>query len=339
MKILQRISLFFMVFLLIGCSSSDPKPIQPDNITPVSNISDSIVSNPDNNLVRTAAMDIPYPPPDMYWLKHSLRLFWQTTGQFPENMKSFIDNGFPLIWPRESKQNIPFYLNMDKDYIPSEELFGSFQYNWISPDEVQYRYVYIDFKTYRATEDVIWVVKTATIPFADKQMHNSQENLKELESILVLGGKERVDLISDSDARFLYSQCGLFCAFIETMTDIYHIQEGVIPSSFYDLLGSEQLIIKENFYNFAQLLESSNAEFKWGFDNKNKTSYIYLKINDEVLITRCINYTTDNLLDQMECEFDSLDISTPILTEKNIASIEIPEEYLISIKDIPVNES
>ena len=149
MMILQRASLLILVFLIVGCSSSDPKPIQPDKITPLSNISDSIVSQPDKELIRTAAMDIPYPPPDMYWLRHSLRLYWQTAGQFPETMKGFIESGFPLIWPRESSKKIPFYLSEDEDYIPSEELFGSFQYNWISPDKVQYKYVYIDFKAFR----------------------------------------------------------------------------------------------------------------------------------------------------------------------------------------------
>ncbi len=337
MRILKTILLLFLVSLLVGCSSSVPKPIQPDKITPLSDISDLNVSQPDNELIRTAAMDIPYPPPDMYWLRHSLRLYWQTAGQFPETMKGFIESGFPLIWPRESSKKIPFFLNVDEDYIPSEELFGSFQYNRISPDKVQYKYIYIDFKAYRETGEVIWVEKTATIPFADKQMHNSPEKCKELESTLVLGGEKRVDLISDSDTRLLYALCGLFSAFLETMTDIYHIQEGVIPSTFYDLLGSEQLIIKENFYGFAKMLESSNAEFKWGFDKNKNTSYTYLKINDEVLITRCINYTTDNLREQMVCDFYSLDISTPIITEKNITSIEIPEEYLISIEDIPVN--
>ncbi len=337
MKVIITSSLILLMLLFLGCSSSESKPIKTDNITPLSNISDSNANQPDNKLVRTAAMDMPYPPPDMYWLRHSLRLYWQTSGQFPETMKGFIESGFPLIWPRESTKGIPFFLNVDEDYTPSEELFGSFQYNWISPDKVQYKYVYIDFKAFRETGEVIWEIKTATIPFADMQSLDPRRKVKELEGTLVLGGEKRVDLISDSDTRLLYSLCGLFSAFLETMTDIYHIQEGVIPSTFYDLLGSEQLIIKENFYNFAKLLESSNAEFKWGFDKNKNTSYTYLKINGEVLITRCINYTTDNLRDQMDCDFDSLDISTPIITEKNITSIEIPAEHLISIEDIPVN--
>lgn len=339
MIILQRTLLLFLMFFLVGCSASGPKPIQSDKVTPLSNISGSNSNQPEKELVRTAAMDIPYPPPDMYWLRHSLRLYWKTEGQFPETMKEFIESGFPLIWPRESSKKIPFFLNMDDDYIPSEELFGSFQYNWISPDKVQYKYVYIDFKAFRETGDVIWEVKTATIPFADMQSLDPRRKVKELESTLVLGGEKRVDLISDSDTRLLYGLCGLFSSFLESKTDIYHIQEGVIPSTFYDLLGSEQLIIKENFYNYAKLLESSNAEFKWGFDKNKNTSYTYLKINGEVLITRCINYTTDNLRDQMDCDFDSLDISSPIITEKNITSVanDIPEKYLILLEEIPVD--
>lgn len=337
MKILKTTSLILLIMMLIGCSASAPRPIQPDKITPLSEISDLDASQQDNELNRTAGMDIPYPPPDMYWIRNSLRLYWQTTGQFPETMNGFIESGFPLIWPRESSKKIPFFLSVDEDYIPGEELFGSFQYNRISSDKVQYKYVYMDFKTYRGTGEITWKVKTTDIPFADKQSLNPGGVVKELEGILVLGGEKRVDLISDSDTRLLYALCGQFASFLETMTDIHYNLEGTTPSNFNALLGPEQLIIKENFDAFAKLLESSNAEFKWGFDNDKNTSYTYLKINNDILITRCLDYNAENILEQGDCDFKTLDISSPIITERNITSMEIPEEYLIALKDIPVN--
>jgi hypothetical protein len=88
-----------------------------------------------------------------------------------------------------------------------------------------------------------------------------------------------------------------------------------------------------------ELMKSPDVEFKWGNDYAKTSSYIYLKVKGKTYMAQCY-YPGDGISfqsfkDMKSCSFSALDTSSPILTSENIDQIVIPDEYLISIKDIP----
>ena len=163
----------------------------------------------------------------------------------------------------------------------------------------------------------------------------------------VMGATKTPEEIEDHDKRLLCAMVGNLETLINALTNRHYVYDEVLPESFYDVLDNRDFIIKENFETFAKMLKDSGASFKWGFDGN--TRYFELIIDGEKYIKHCVVYgsldeyrstgglTSECAFDQTM--FDSLDKSSPIITSDNLIDVKIPEEYLISINDIPLGDN
>ena len=132
----------------------------------------------------------------------------------------------------------------------------------------------------------------------------------------------------------------------------YYSENNSLPESFIDnlayqqLLGTTPFIIKENFNKFAQELDGADVEFKIGYDYSNTASYALLKINGETLISHCYKYDYNSNVDKpieddspgshTGCRMDEIDMSSPMISNSNLSTLNIPDQFLIAIEDIPI---
>jgi len=346
--------MLFLLFLLSGCSSSSIKPVKPDteqsgSVTDVpviqtnrdmmdSGIEDKFFQKyksmdfqiEDVSLINTRLSQ------SINELQYEFDLYRELYGEFPPSISTFVTSGFLFYWPRNTIDGTPVRVVTSRNLVKEQTDFGSFKYDYIDNSHFDLKWICLDGKAYKETGSKIWLEKTMDYRFSEKE--------NTVRKIHVMMGTKAVSDVKGFNNKLIYVMCGNFTKAIARQLGTYYAYIGEFPDSYADLLFNDRFIIKENFQAFAQMLESSGADFKWGFDNEKNTLYIVLDIDGERLIAACVKYG-DRLdpdgkcgMDYFDCNLDELDMSSPIITGKNLVQINIPDEYLISINDIPLSE-
>ncbi len=342
MRKIILLSLSIVLLVVIGCSTGAPKAIKSD-----SDKETTMIDSP-QELVRHAdsydllyKLEFPITDNDVrlrsiqaipiIQLKSPLIYYWRAEGQFPESMKEWVNSGYPLVWPRNLSDGTPIKVSNAENLEPDETLLGTILYRRIDDQKVEINRVGYDAEGSEAAGEQKWKIRTSIFP---------EDYPEGLSGIYTNGGKISIDSFEDYNKRRLYALCAEFGFFLQCHTSKYFVTFNDLPDSFDDLIFSREFIIKENFDAFADLLKNSNADFRYGFDYDNRTNYIYLAIDGEVLFSACNTYGSSQTAQYSYfCEeIEGLDMSNPILTSANISQFEIPDGYLISVKDIPVGD-
>jgi len=348
-----------LVFLIsiAGCSSSikpikasvptnEPAPIAPSSQTSTEKTEiTSRSSQVDENLIDTSWDQERV----IQLLNHDLRRYREANGSLPDSLNTLVNSGFLLWWPRNLFTGSPAKVIKERELEPNMEDLGLFKYNIISNPAYDfslnnvYNYNYhlelitINSSEYYETGNPVWKKVTKNYPG-----YKLEDNVTRV--IGVPHGKKPTYEISDYNKRLLYALCGNFAFYIQYRVALYHRDNSMLPSSFSDLLNDKQYIIKENFIKFADLLKNSGATFKWGIDYSTGASYVTLEIDGETYMSGCRMFGdkahahVPDYGEYFGCDVNNIDMSSPIITNENIANLIIPEQYLISISQIPLNE-
>lgn len=277
-------------------------------------------------------------------LQSSIVDYKRVTGYLPESLSAYIESGFPLFWQRNLMNGLPMEILTSRDVKNDPSDFGVVKWEKRDGDYALLISSNIDTMKYKDTGEVSWKIDKDPVRIVGTKRVTT-----------VVGGTAPINEVSDPEARMLYAMCDQLHSFIFSNTDNYYSRNKRIPGSFVELLtfqqelGGTPLIIKENFDKFAQKLNDANADFQIGFDYSNNLSYAFLKIDGEILISHCYKY--DNNVDNpnynsmseddspgihVGCLMDEIDMSSPMISTSNVSSLDIPNEFLISVKDIPV---
>ncbi|MFH1515645.1 MAG: hypothetical protein ABIG42_09325, partial [bacterium] len=151
--------------------------------------------------------------------------------------------------------------------------------------------------------------------------------------------------IDDENKRLLQALCDNFNRILFSNSTLYYSYVEQLPTTLEDILFNDHFIIKESFEKLKQTLQSANVDYKWGFDRVKSEIYFQFDIDGERFIESIAGYGEKEgsmngggyYPKRPPFNLDELDMSSPIISSENIGSIEIPEKYLISIKDIPLN--
>lgn len=346
--------ILFILFVFSGCSSSI-KPIKPNSKQPGSITDVPIIVQTNRDLMdsdiesrfisKYKSMDFPIDDIPLIntrlsqsvdELQYELDLYRELHGQFPESIAKLVNSGFLFYWPRNTIDGSPIQVITSRNLAKDQSDFGSIKYDYVDNSLFDLKWICVDGKAYKESGSKVWLEKSMNYRFAEN------ENI--VRNIHVMMGTKAVSDVEGFNNKLIYVMCGNFTKAISRQLGTYYSYIGEFPDSYDELLFNDRFVIRENFMAFAQLLESSNADFKWGFDSAKNTLYIVLDINGERLIAACVKYG-DRLdpdgkcgMDYFDCNLDELDMSSPIITSNNMGQIKIPDEYLISIDDIPLNE-
>jgi hypothetical protein len=180
-------------------------------------------------------------------------------------------------------------------------------------------------------------------------------------TIDIIGGTIPINEVSSKEKRLIYGMCAQVADHVILSSGKVILPERtigfVLPSTLRDLYNESNLIILENFANFSELLKNSGADFKVGFDYSKSAQYSWLKIGDETLIVLCrilnpnSEYSAESQYDGIQYNengenidpdfagFSSMaDMSSPMITANNLDQIELPNEIVVSIEDIPLGD-
>jgi hypothetical protein len=237
-----------------------------------------------------------------------------------------------------------------RDLAKERSDFGSFKYEKIDNSKFCLRYLNLDTEKFLDTGVESWLESAPLHEYNPEVVHQRYDKQDEGSRISrwkmhIMGATKTPEEITDYNERLLCGMVGNLEEIINASINRHYSVNEVLPESFY-VLDNRDFIIKENFETFARMLKDSGASFKWGFDGNIR--YFELIIDEDTYIRQCISYgsleeyrstggiTSECILDRNI--FDTLDKSSPIITSDNLKDIVIPEEYLISIKDIPLGE-
>jgi len=352
------ILLVALVFIfLAGCSSS-PRAVKP-NAELKGSVTEAPLIQREGQAFDFKKMEFPLSTDlatvcswlDIVSFFHEINLYKDVNGSFPDSFSTLVKNGFLLYWPRNPMTGKPVEVITGRDLIKDRSDFGSFKYEVINDSEFSLRCVYLDWNNYLDTGKESWFEAAPVYEYNPAIIHRRIDKQDEGTKIKrwkmhLMGATKTPEEIEDYDKRLLCAMAGNLETIINASTNRHYVYDEVLPESFYDVLDNRSFIIKENFEAFAQMLKDSGASFKWGFDGN--TRYFELIIDDERYIKHYVVYgsldkyrstgglTSECAFDQTM--FDTLDKSSPIITSDNLIDIKIPEEYLISIEDIPLGD-
>ena len=278
-------------------------------------------------------------------LKEEIMLYRDVHGEFPDSISTLITSGFLLRWPRNPLTGKPVEVVTGRDLLADRGDFGKFKYEIINDSEFSLSCISLD-RDYKTTVSEQWRVETSKYGYRTPDEMDKARGINSVHKKMhVIGTQKTPEEILDFNNRLLCGMVGNLDFIINSSINRHYAVNEVLPESFYDVLDSQDFIIKENFKAFAQMLKDSGAFFKWGFDGN--TRYFELIIDGETYIKQCVTYSDldeNSMTNGMTFEcltsktmFDTLDKSAPIVTSQNIVDVVIPEEYLISIKDIPLS--
>ncbi|MFH1514982.1 MAG: hypothetical protein ABIG42_05925 [bacterium] len=351
---------FIVIFLLFPLSSysSSPKTIKPDTKSK-SSVTDVPLIQRESKTFDFKKMEFPLSDnleTVCSWLSvvpffHDIKLYRDVNGSFPDSFSTLVKSGFLLKWPRNPITGKPVEVVTGRDLIKDRSDFGSFKYEIINDSEFRLRYINLDRDYYLSTGEESWKEYAPTYEYHPEIVHRRYDKQDEGTKMKrwamnVMGIQKKLEEFEDDDKKLLCAMVGNLESIVNSSTNRHYTSNEVLPESFFDVLDNRDFIIKENFVVFARMLKDSGASFKWGFDGNIR--YFELIINGETYIKQCVTYdsvdefrSTGGLT--FECltdksMFDSLDKSSPIITSENLIDVVIPEEYLISIEDIPLGD-
>ncbi len=380
-------------FLVFGCSSSI-KPIKPGETAGDKTV---VGASPLQTERATAGTRLTFPVGnDLYdssyfqlnayriYLAKDIRLYRRVTGAFPESMSSFVRSGFPLHWPRNVMTGAPAGVLVGRDFNLDKSDRGLIKWEKFSDDHAKMTFVDLDYKAFRDEGTEKWVENYIEFRWRNWESYRGEthedyrrafraglrpdEDVKE-KVIDIIGGTIPVNDVLSKENRMIYGMCGQLHLHVCGAASDYYFSEKnfTLPPAFVDLYSGytdkpgfqceHSLIILENFADFANLLKTSGADFKIGFDYIKNAQYSWLKIGDETLIAFCRMSNPDNAygigsqylgieygrngenIDPDYAGYRSMaDMSSPMITANNLDQIDIPNEITISIEDIPLGE-
>lgn len=267
-------------------------------------------------------------------LHRPIELFKEVHGYYPDSMSSFVQSGLPLTWPRNLIDGTPIKCITGRNLTPDASDWAAFKYQLIGSDSFMTQIVSLDKNFYEQTGNESWLVRDVENSLKLKENQRRR-------SVVTMGTRSVAEVPDDNNKR-IFAMCGILLSFLNGRTHAHYYATGELPNSFDDLLDNRLLIIRENFFNFAQALKNSDAIFKWGVDHNKNCVYSILDIDGERYISYCVRFGTVEESPQTsglkaDCSVYDLDMSSPIVSNENITNLVIPNEYLISIKDIPLN--
>ncbi len=358
----QATSIFLVAFSLLihlsGCSSS-PRAVKPDTESKGS-VTEAPLIQREGQTFDFKKMEYPlsnYLDTVCSWLSivsfvHEINLYKDVNGHLPDSFSTLVKSGFLLYWPRNPMTGKPVEVVTGRDLVKDRSDFGSFKYEVINDSKFCLRIVNLDRDSYLRTGEEAWSEYAPIYEYNPATIHHRIDKQDEGTKIRrwkmhLMGATKTPEEIEDYDKRLICAMAGNLVTIISVLTNRHYVYDEILPESFFDVLDNRDFIIKENFEAFAQMLKDSGASFKWGFDGN--TRYFELIIDGETYIKHCVVYgsldkyrSTGGLTSECAFDksmFDTLDKSSPIITSDNITDIKIPEEYLISIKDIPLGDS
>lgn len=326
---MKKIILIILLVLLTGCSSENVQAIKADS---TGNQHPPVDINSSQD--RTVASDLVFPISDdpvalsnaeslgFSYLDDALTSYYKAKGYHEDNLGTLINNGFLIFWPRNVSTGEPVSITGEQLLEPNSELFGTVSYRKLNNDTAKTTRV-----SYRPSESGDWHFISEVYP-----------GKGEMERANITGCSVDLPSIENSDTRLLLAMFGQLTDFLFSGTGSFETRYKTLPTSFQDLLGPEMSIIRENFQSFMNLVQESDVVFKWGIDRNMMSNYIYLEIDGVIYIKHCIDFSEGNSMSAMKtmfsCEYDSLDTSSPILTENNLARTLITDEFFVSQNNI-----
>jgi hypothetical protein len=263
-------------------------------------------------------------------LTKAITSYRRTEGSNPKTLEDLANSGLLLFWPRNVQTGKPASIFTGKELPKDFSGFGFLQYSRNADGFAIMNY--LDPKSGRSTDamDDAWETQMSAFP------------AKEVNDIsLVEGCDVPLHSIDDPFVRKVIARVGQMTSLIIFETTCLYRTKQILPSTFNDILNPQELFIRENFQNFVETMKSPGVEFMWGNDYAKKSSYLYLKIKGKVYMEQCYDLgtgvTQQGTRNLKTCSFSELDTSSPILTSGNIEQLVIPDEYFVSIKDIPVS--
>ncbi len=351
MKLKASVVLMLIMLLVIGCSTS-PRPIQPDTGqqstgTDVPVYHEERDINFDENLLEMAYDQLAI----VSNFGYALTAFRQVNGSLPDSMSSLINSGILMWWPRNLMSGTPANLIQNRDFKLDSSDFGSFKYEIIENPPYQFnvedyynckfelQVISIDGPKYAETGNVIWKETGYKYP-GSRSLNDRGTTIRRV--LYGTHGKKSLYDVENNENKLMFAMCGNLAAFIQGRTALLYRNHDRLPNTFSDLFQNEKLIIRENFNKLSDMLNNSNANFIWGVDHSIGASYIVLEMDGETYMSGCRRFGDKEFAhvpdygEYFDCKIENVDMSSPIITSENIVSTEIPEEYLISIKDIPL---
>jgi hypothetical protein len=325
--------------------------------------SGAVTNSPVNQVMETARNPLTEPEiDDDYMLKswkqsfligllgRNFVLYREATGRLPLNAEELITSGFTIWWPVDLFNSEPVRISDNGEQHEQLDL-GSFRYdvksnppyNYTLKDIFNFEFeivtIMMNNKTKRKTEG-LWTETGVRSPpnFSNSRNFPDPEKMKRYSSIA--NGKKGVYEVEDSHLRLLYAKCGAMTSILLQMTTQFFDKNNYLPGSFDELLSGEQfVIIKENFEKLIEEIQSSNVDFVFGYDNDQLIEYVVLKINGETYIEGCkqFDYSGSDPVKEFGCthlmNMSEINISTVILSNDNLDSLVISEEYLLTVDD------
>lgn len=347
-----------MMLLFTGC------PFQSgDIIVQPQRDSGTVTNSPVNQVMETDRNPLSEPEFDLdellkSWKQSSLIgllgrdliLYREATGSLPLNAEELITSGFTIWWPVDLYNSEPVRISDKLEEYEQLDL-GSFRYdvksnppyNYTLKDIFNFEFEIVirrmNNKTNRKTEG-LWTDRVRRFPpdLSNSRNIPSPEKMRRFSS--VAWGKKGIYEVEDSHLRLLYAKCGAMKSILHQMTTNFFKKNNYLPGSFNELLSIEQFfIIKENFEKLSEEIQSSNVDFVFGYDNDQLIEYFVLKINGETYIEGCkqFDYSGSDPVKERACmqlmNTSDMNISTVILSNDNMDSLVISEEYLLSVHD------
>lgn len=357
-----------LLITLIGCPST-PKLVKPNE---TNNNNKEVVTQPKSDRQISYENDMAFPISDDPHLLslHSHQMVRQllkpisdyrrVTGVYPSSISDFFNSGFLLLWPRNVMNGLPVKILAGRDVRAEPDDYGSIKWEKYDDYHAQLISSNIDGKIYHDSGEITWFVEAKDLHFyfVDDYIALPRDELEEylrhtssydLEgATTIVGGINTINMVADSESRMIYAMCGQLSDFIFSTTLNFYSRNKALPSNIIDCLtfqqelGQTPFIIKENLYKFAKMLKDANAQFKVGYDYPKTVSYSLLIVGGETLISHCYKYdAVDAGMDDspgihVGCFMEELDMSSPMITDENLSTLEIPDEFFILIKDIPI---
>jgi len=324
-----------------------------------------------------------------HYLATPIRYYRRVMGTYPESMSSFVRSGFPLHWPRNVLTGAPVGVLVGRDFNLDKSDLGLIKWQKFSDDHAKLTFVDLDYKAYRNAGQEIWIERSIEFKWWKKwETWNGEAYEYELCSrreghpadtawaIDVMGGTMPINDVPSKENRIIYGMCAQIATHVDSSSGWVLLPDRtigfVLPMTFRDLYNESNLIILENFANFSDLIKSSGADFRVGFDYGKSAQYSWLKIfdygkiaqyswlkiGDETLIVFC-QIHNPNSEDSIESHYGGIqygyksgknidpyfvgfwlmaDMSIPMITTNNLAQLEIPNEIAVSIEDIPLGD-
>lgn len=258
----------------------------------------------------------------MLFLERGLYLYRNVYGHFPRSIADYLESGFPILWPRNPVTGEPYKLSSSPLEEARKDLIGTFNYDYENDDKVILRYVGYRIEESKDSGEEVYGINTISI----KPLTGRLEG-----GLYIMGGTESFDSLQASEDKQIYANAGHLNNMLNLLTNNYYENNGMVPNSFNQILPGYMFFIRENLDSFTKNIQRPGIAFEWGFDNS--TSYTILDFDGKRFIDHCI-VCNDNSGGRYNCDVESLDRSTPFLNKKILLSLQIPDDYLISLDDI-----